>query len=97
MSTCGIGSAVRPEINQKIKNSLVGTVDIVNGQDGQVAVVTEVTQGDTSTSLELLLVDELLGGIESDGHGEDIAIGKAVVLNNTVHLVSDDSHVAVVS
>lgn len=95
------GSAVRPEMNPKknqnqksrAKNSLVGAVDVVNGQDGQVTVVTEVTQSDASTSLELLLVDELLGSIEGDGHGENIAIGKAVVLTDTIHIVSA-AHVA---
>lgn len=65
------------------RNSLVGAVDVVNGQDGQVAVVTEVTQGDAATGLQLESIDFLLGDVEGDGHGEDIAIGKAVVSNDT--------------
>ena len=67
----------RDSKSKKVQNSLIGAVDVVNGQDGQVAVVTEVTQGNTGTSLELVLADNLLAGIEGDGHGEDVAIGKA--------------------
>lgn len=65
------------------RNSLVGAVDVVDGQNGQVAVVTEVTQGDAATGLQLQSIDFLLGNVEGDGHGEDIAIGKAVVSNDT--------------
>ena len=75
------GGAVSRKSN--CRHSLVGAVDVVNGQDGQVTVITEVTQGDARTSLELVLGDGLLGGIEGNGHGEDVAIGKAVVLNDT--------------
>jgi hypothetical protein len=79
------GDAVRRGNSKKIncRHSLVGAVDVVNGQDGQVAVITEITQGDARTSLELVLVDGLLGGVEGNGHGEDVAIGKAVVLADT--------------
>lgn len=68
--------------------SLVGAVDVVNGQDGQVAVVTEVTQGNAGTGLELVVVDDLLADIEGDGHGEDVAISKAAVLADAVHTPS---------
>lgn len=63
-------------------DSLIGTVDVINGQNGQVAVITEVTQSDPSTRLELVLVDHLLANIEGNGHGEDIAIRKTAVLTN---------------
>lgn len=41
-------------------NSLVGLVDILNGEDGKVAVVSEVAEGDASTSLQAELVDGFL-------------------------------------
>jgi len=69
---------------KSIVNSLVGAVDIVNGQDGQVALVTEIAQGNAGTGLQLVLVDGLLVDIEGNGHGEDIAIGKAAVLTDTM-------------
>lgn len=64
-------------------HSLVGTVDVVDGQDGQVAIITEITQGNAGAGLELVLVDGLLVHVEGNGHGEDIAIGKATVLADT--------------
>ena len=76
------------EIKQDCQNSLVWAVNIINGQDGQVAVVAEVTEGNAGTGLELVLVDDLLGNIEGNGHREDIAIGKAAVLDDTMHIPS---------
>lgn len=72
-----------PASSGELSNSLVGAVDIVDGQDGQVAVITEVTQGDAATGLQLQGIDFLLGDVEGNGHGEDIAIGKAAVLTDT--------------
>lgn len=66
------------------KNLLVRTVDVVNGQNGQVAVVTEVAQSDTGTSLQLVVVDGLLADVESDGHREHVAVGKAAILADAV-------------
>lgn len=74
--------------NQLGLDSLVRAVDVVNGQNGQVAVVTEVTQGDAGTGLELVLVDDLLANIEGDGHGENVAIGKTAVLADAMHTPS---------
>lgn len=70
-------------IGKKKKNSLVGTVDVINGQDSQVPVVTEVAQGNASTGLKIVVGDGLLGGIESDGHREEVAIGKTDVFADT--------------
>lgn len=58
-------------------------VDIIDGQDGQVAVITEVAESDARASLQLELVDDLLGGIKGNGHGEKVAIGKTAVLTDT--------------
>jgi hypothetical protein len=63
---------------------LVRSVDILDGQDSEVSVVTEVAEGDASTSLEAELVDLSLVDIQVDGHGEESAIGKTVVLNNAI-------------
>lgn len=65
------------------ENSLVGTVDIINGQDSQVPVVTEVTQGNASAGLEVVVGDGLLGDIEGNGHREEVAIGKTDVFADT--------------
>lgn len=75
---------VAAESVKKAEYSLVGAVDVVDGQDGQVAVITEVTQSDAATGLQLQSINLLLGDIEGNGHGEDIAIGKAAVLADTV-------------
>lgn len=73
---------------EKGENSLVGAVNVIDSKNSQVTVVTEITEGDASTGLELLLVDNLLASIEGNGHGEHIAIGKAVFLTDTMHIVS---------
>lgn len=63
---------------------LVRTVDIVNGQNGQVPVISEVTQGDTRTGLEVIIGDGLLGDIEGDGHGEEVSISQTDIFTDTV-------------
>jgi Fe2+ transport system protein FeoA len=63
---------------------LVRSVNILNGQDGKVSVVTEIAEGDASAGLDTKLVDLGLANIEVDGHGEESAIGKTVVLNNAI-------------
>lgn len=65
-------------------NLPVGLVDILNSEDGQVAVVSQVAQGDAGTRLDGELIDALLGHIESDGHGEKVAIGETIVLDDAV-------------
>jgi hypothetical protein len=52
------------------KYLLVGLVDIVNGQNGQVTVIAVVDQGNALTGAQLQVVDGLLRDIEGDGHGE---------------------------
>lgn len=64
-------------------NLLVGTVDVIDSQDGQVTVITEVAEGNARAGLELASVDGLLRGIEGDGHREQVAIGKSAVLADT--------------
>lgn len=62
---------------------LVGLVDILDGDDGQVAVVTEVTESDTGTGLNSELLNLLLGDIEGNGDGEEGSIGHAAVGDNS--------------
>lgn len=64
-------------------NLLVRLVDVVYGEDGEVAVVSEVTQGDAGTGLDLELVDGLLGQVERNRHAEEGAIGKTALLDDT--------------
>jgi hypothetical protein len=65
-------------------NSLVWTIDIVNGENGQVAVIAEIAQSDTAAGLEVELLHSLSRNIESNGHGEKVAIGEARISNDTV-------------
>lgn len=64
------------------RNSLVRAVDIVNGQDGQIAIVSEVAQGDAGAGLELAFVDNGLGHIQGDGHGEEVAVSETDIFAN---------------
>ena len=62
---------------------LVGAVDVVNSNDGQVTVISEVTEGDAGTGLCLDFVNCLLEDIKTDGHGEKVAVDKTVVVDHT--------------
>jgi hypothetical protein len=59
---------------------LVGPVDVVDGQDDDVAVVTRVAESDAVAGLEVETLDLGLGEIEVDGHREEVAVGETVVL-----------------
>lgn len=63
---------------------LVRTVDVVNGQDSKVPVISEVAQDNARTGLEAVVVDGVLRDIEGDGHGEEVSIGQAFIFANTV-------------
>lgn len=67
--------------------SLVGSVDVVDGQDGQVAVITEIAQGDALAGLEAELVNGLLRQVQGDGHGEEDAIGETVLLDDAARFL----------
>lgn len=70
---------------------LVGLVDIIDGDDGQVAVVTEIAKRDARTGLDADLVDLLLGNVEGDRDGEEGAVGKADVLDNSAVMLATAS------
>lgn len=61
-------------------DGLVGPVDVVDGQDADVAVVARVTESDTVAGLKTKALDLVLGKIKVDGHGEEVAVGETVVL-----------------
>jgi hypothetical protein len=63
---------------------LVGPVNVLDGQDGEGAVVTEIAQGDTSTGLDAEVVDGLLGHVQVDGHAEEVAVNETVVLDDAI-------------
>ena len=65
------------------KDSLVRAVDVVNGQNCKVAVVAEIAQCDTRAGLQSKGLDSFTRGIESDGHGEKVAVGEARFGDNT--------------
>ena len=55
----------------------VGLVEVLDSQDGKASVVSRVAEGDSSALLETELLDLLLRDIESDGHGEEVAVLEA--------------------
>ena len=63
-------------------NELVRLIYIVYGDDGQVAVIAEVPQGDASAEFDAELLDGVLVGIEADGHAEEVAICKSAVFDD---------------
>lgn len=65
------------------KNSLVRAIDIVNGQNGQIAIVPEIAKGNARARLDLSLGDKFLRNIQCDRHGEDVAIGETAVGDNS--------------
>lgn len=67
--------------------SLVGLVDVLDGQDGQVAVVSEIPQSDSHSGLEANLLDGLARHIKGYGHAEEGAIGETVLLDDSVTAV----------
>jgi hypothetical protein len=69
------------------ENILVRLVDILDCDDSQVAVITEIAQGNAGSRLHALAVYRLLRHIECDGHAEKVAIGEAAVGDDTGHLV----------
>lgn len=64
---------------------LVRAVDILDGEDGQVAVISQIAEGDLSTRLDAKVVNLLLVHVQRDRHTEEGAIGKAESLNNARH------------
>lgn len=66
------------------RNILVGLVDILDGQNGNVGVVAQVAEGDAGTGLDAELVDLGLADVEVDGHAHEVAIGKTVGSDDAV-------------
>ena len=55
---------------------LIRLVDIVDSQDGQIVVVSEISQSELRPSLELASVHGLLVNVQADWHAEEGAISK---------------------
>lgn len=64
--------------NQRLsrRNSLIGLVDIVNGDDGEVSVIAEVAERYSFSRLQSGMVDNGFGDIKTYGHAEEVAIGQ---------------------
>lgn len=76
------------EIGKKKKkkenlHSLVWAVDVVNRQDSQVAVISEVAKCHPGTRLDVDFIEGLLRNVQSDGHGEDVAVRQAAILDDS--------------
>lgn len=63
---------------------LVWLVDILDVNDSQIAVVTEIAQCNACSRFYAELLDQCFGDVESNGHGEEVAVRKAVILNNAI-------------
>lgn len=66
---------------------LVGSVDILDSQDGEVVVVAGVAEGNSGTGLDGKGVDLLLVDVEGDGHAEKQTAGETVILDDTVDVI----------
>jgi len=66
------------------RDSLVRLIDISDGHNGQVADITEVTERNSSTGLDTKLGDLVVRYVEADRHAEEVAICKALLLNDAV-------------
>jgi len=69
-------------------NLLVRFVDVVNGNDGQVTVITEIAKCDSCAGLDPQFFDLSFGNIQSDGYGEERSIHETKVLNNSVPILT---------
>ena len=67
---------------------LVWPVDIIDGEDGEVALVAEVAEGDARAGLGTQRLDGGLVDVEGDGHAEEDAVIEAVVLYDAVRLLA---------
>lgn len=74
-----VGCSCHDTAQQSRAHVLVGSVDVVDCDDGQVAVVAEVAQGNPCARLDAKAVYRLLRHVERDGHGEEGAICEAAV------------------
>ena len=66
----------------------VGLVEVLDGQDGEASVVSRVAEGDSGALLEAELLDLLLRDIESDGHGEEVAVLESQGVSNAADPLS---------
>lgn len=64
-------------------NILIWSVDVVDCDNGQMAVITEITKSNTLARYDPSLVDLLLGDVEGNGHGEQGTVHKTNVLDDT--------------
>lgn len=82
LAACTRGRAI------DLRNVLVWLVDVLDRQDGQVAVITVVAQGKPGTGLDAEPLDLGLVDVERDGHAEEGAIGQTVVLDDSMRLLA---------
>jgi hypothetical protein len=69
---------------QYASNVLVRLVDIVDGQDGQVSVISRVPECDSGSSLDAKLVDHLSRHIKGNRHRKENAGREPVLPHNAV-------------
>lgn len=66
------------------QNLLVRLVDVLDGDDSKVVLITEVTESDTSTRLDSHLLNVLLGDVEVDWHREEVSVNETGLSADTV-------------
>lgn len=82
-------------IDKRSLLGLVGTVDVLDGQDGKRLVVAGVQKDDALLGSDLGGIDLSLVDIQGDGNGPERARGKAHVLDNATYQVSLPSTIGV--
>ena len=67
-------------------NVLVWSVDILDGDDGQITVISEVTKRDAGVGPDEQLVDHRLGHVEADGYAEEVPIGQPDISHDSIQI-----------
>lgn len=78
----GVGRVVRAQ-DLFVFELEVGLEDVFDGQDGETSVISRVPKSDTGALGQAKLVDLFLGHIESDGHGEEVAVLQSQGVSDT--------------
>ena len=63
-------------------NVLVWLVDVIDSDNGQVSVISEIAKSKASTRLRSDFVNSGLIQVEANWHGEKVAVSETVVLND---------------
>ena len=70
---------------------LIGLVDILDGNDGEVAVITKITERCSSSRLEASFFNRRQRDVQADGHAEKFAVCQTGVVDDSGRCVVSKS------